>query len=296
MRTTETRPAGTAAVVAAVAAWGFGPIFVKLIDLPGLTLVFYRAWLGLAVMLVVMVVARRRTTWPAIRTAVGAGFIFGVNIAFFFTALKHTSVADASLITALTPVLILMVAGPLFGERLRRRDVVVTAVVVGGVALVVLGSSGKPHWSLFGDLLAVGALLSWTAYFIVSKKARATIGALEYQTGVMLGAGLVVTPVALLAGSVPVPRGDDLFWLALFVLLPGALGHVLMSWAHRYVDVSVSSLIVVAQPVVSTVAAVAVLDESLNALQVAGVLVALAGIATVIRAHRPLEVDLALDK
>ena len=66
-----------------------------------------------------------------------------------------------------------------------------------------------------------------------------------------------------------------------------------MSWAHRYVDVSLSSLIVVAQPVVSTLAAAVFLDETLNALQVGGVVVALLGIAAVIRSHRALEADLA---
>src|SRR4051812_15394207 len=111
----ETRPEGIAGVVAAVAAWGFGPILVKLIDMPGLTLTLalYRVWLGFAVMLVVLIATGRRVRWSELRVAGGAGLIFGFNAVFFFTALKHTSVADATLITALTPVLIFVVAGRL---------------------------------------------------------------------------------------------------------------------------------------------------------------------------------------
>ncbi len=252
----ETRAEGIAGVVAAVAAWGFGPVLVKLIELPGLTLALYRLWLGFAVMLAVVALTGRRLRWTDLRTAGSAGLLFGVNVAFFFTALKHTSVADASLITALAPVLILVVAGPWFGERVRPRDIGLTAVTIGGVVLVVLGSSGSPEWSLFGDLLAVGALVTWAAYFVASKRARVRLGTLEFQAGVMLGAGGIATPVVLLSGSdLVLPRGDDWIWLLLFVIVPGALGHSLMSWAHRYVDVSVSSLIVVAQPVVSTLAA-----------------------------------------
>ncbi|MBA3653766.1 MAG: EamA family transporter [Actinobacteria bacterium] len=283
---------GIAGVAAAVAAWGFGPIFVKLIDLPGLTLALYRLWLGLGVMAVSMVVTRRRITLAELRIAATGGVLFGVNVSFFFTALKHTSVADASLITALAPVLILVVAGPLFGERLHARDLALTATVIGGVILVVLGSSGRPEWSGFGDLLAVGALVSWAAYFVASKRARVHLGTLQYQTGVMLGAALFVTPVALISGTaLRAPVGGDWAWLAAFVLLPGAIGHTVMSWAHRYVDVSVSSLVVVAQPVVSALAAAVFLDESLGALQLIGGAIVLLTIAAVVRSHRPLAPD-----
>ncbi|HZN13491.1 MAG TPA: DMT family transporter [Acidimicrobiales bacterium] len=289
----ETQARGTLGVVAAVAAWGFGPIFVKLIEMPGLTLALYRLWLGFAVMVIVMACAGRRMTWLDLKTSGACGALFGVNVSFFFTALKHTSVADASLITALAPVLILVVAGPLLGERLRARDIGLTAVVIAGVALVVLGSSGQPEWSLLGDGLAVGALVSWAAYFVATKRARATMATLEYQTGVLFGAALVATPVALLSGSPLVaPHGDDWIWLLAFVLLPGAIGHLLMSWSHRFVDVSVSSLIVVAQPVVSALAATVVLHERLGALQLAGGAVVLAAIASVVRDHRRLEADL----
>jgi len=292
MDTTDTRrnAEGIAGVVAAVLAWGSGPIFIKLIDVPGLTLAFYRVWLGFFVMVFLAAVSGRRLLWSEMPTAVGAGAIFGVNVAFFFTSIKHTSVADASLITALAPVLILVVAGPILGERPTRRDVGLAGVVIGGVVLVVLGSSGTPEWSLLGDLLAVGALVSWAGYFVATKRARATLGTLQYQTGVMLGAALVMTPIVLVSGSHFVaPRGDDWVWLAMFTLIPGALGHIIMSWSHRYVEVSVSSLIVVAQPIVSTLAAAVLLDESLGALQVAGGVVVVFGIAAVVRAHRQIE-------
>jgi drug/metabolite transporter (DMT)-like permease len=292
----DTDPRGVAGVVAAVGAWGFGPIFVKLISLPGLTLAFYRLWLGFLLMVVIAAVTGRRIRWSELPTAGAAGALFGINVSFFFTALKHTSVADASLITALAPILILVAAGPMFGERLRRGDIGLTAVVIAGVAIVVIGSSGTPQWSGLGDLLAVGALVSWAAYFVATKRARATLGTLEYQTGVMVGASLVITPIALASGTRFVaPSGDDWFWLAMFVIVPGAVGHLLMSWAHAHVDVSLSSLIVVGQPVVSALAAAAFLHEGLGPLQLAGGAVVLLGIGAVVRSHRPLEAGVLAD-
>jgi drug/metabolite transporter (DMT)-like permease len=83
-------------------------------------------------------------------------------------------------------------------------------------------------------------------------------------------------------------------WLILagFVLIPGAGGHLLMNWAHGYVDVSVSSVMVVAAPVLSALLAVPFLSESFGPLHVVGsALVAGAVIALVRSPGHVVEID-----
>jgi drug/metabolite transporter (DMT)-like permease len=60
-----------------------------------------------------------------------------------------------------------------------------------------------------------------------------------------------------------------------------------MNWAHRFVEVSVSSLLAVGWPVVAAGAAWVVLGEPLGPLQVLGGLLAMAAITAVLRAQRP---------
>ncbi len=201
----------------------------------------------------------------------------------FLSALKATSVADVLVIGALHPALIQLVAGPLFGERVTRFEVWWTAVSVAGVVAVVIGSSGTPVWGLRGDVLAVGSLLLFTTYFLMSKHARATVPAIEYMTAATITAAVVVTPLALLSGQ-PLTglRSADWLWLLLFVI--GAQGgHILLAWAHPQVDVSVSSLFILAEPIVSSVAALVVLGEPLTGLEIAGGLVAVAAVGVIVR-------------
>jgi len=205
-----------------------------------------------------------------------------VNICLFFSALKLTSVADVLIVAALQPALTLLVAGPLFGERVTGYEVVWTAVSLGGVILVIVGSTGTPVWSLRGDLLAVGALVAWTRYWLLSKRVRQDVPALEYMTAVTLTAAVVVTPVALLSGQSFEARWQDLWWLVLFVA--GAQGgHSLLAWSHAQVDVSISALLILVEPVISSVAALIFLGEPLPALSIVGGLVTLAAVGMVIR-------------
>jgi drug/metabolite transporter (DMT)-like permease len=286
---------GPAAAATAVVCWGFGGVLIKLTVVPGLTLSLYRLWLGFLLMVPLLLVARRPLSLQALRRSLPAGVLFGGNVALFFSAVKLTSVANATLIGVLQPALVLLVAGRWFGERVGAREVGWTLVSIAGVALVVLGSAGTAVWSPVGDLLAVGALLAWTGYFLAAKRARARLDTLELMAGVMLVSAVLVTPVALLSGQgLRVPRPADWLWLVLFVLVPGAAGHLLMNWAHRYVDVSVSSLLAVGLPVVAAVSALVVLSEPLRPLQVLGGLVALAAIAVILRAQRRPAADPAI--
>ncbi|MBI2237126.1 MAG: DMT family transporter [Actinobacteria bacterium] len=273
---------GAAAVLVAVSGWSFTNTLIKVSSQPALAFALYRLWLGSVLLLAVLTLAGRRLTRPVIRASAPGGALLGVEIAFFFSALKHTSIADVTVISALQPALTLLVAGRLFGERVTRREVAWTLVSVAGVGVVAIGSSGTPAWSLRGDVLAAGSLIAWTAYFLVSKHARSTVPALEYMTVVTITAALVITPLALVSGQ---PLGglqaSDALWLALFVV--GASGgHLLVAWAHPLVDVSVSSLLMLAQPVLASLAALLVLGEPLTPPVIAGGLVVIGSLAAIV--------------
>jgi drug/metabolite transporter (DMT)-like permease len=272
---------GVLAVLGPIAAFSVMNVVIKISHLAALTFAFYRLWMGALVMIAVLAVTGRRLSWAIVRRAAFPGALFGVNLCFFFTALKLTSVADVLIIAALQPAITLMVAGPLFGERVTRHEVGWTVVSLGGVVLVVVGSSGTPVWSLEGDLWAVAALFAWTTYWLLSKRIRREVPALEYMTAVTVTAAIVVTPVALLSHQSLAARWQDLLWLILFVAVAQG-GHSLLAWSHVQMDVSISSLLILAEPVISAVAALIFLGEPLPALSIAGGLVTVLAVGVVI--------------
>jgi drug/metabolite transporter (DMT)-like permease len=276
--------APTLVVAGAVMSWGLGGVLVKLMSIGGLSLAFYRLWFGFLLMLAIVVVARRLPTLADVRRAAPAGVLFGVNVAFFFTAVRLTTVANANLIGALQPAIVLMVAGPLFGEKSGSREAIWTAVSIVGVAIVIVGGAGSPAWNPAGDALAFCAVLTFTGYFLISKHIRTSMGTLEYMVGVQLFAALTITPIALVpSGRIDVLERLDWAYLVIIVFCTGIGAHLLVNWAHRYVDVSVSSLMMLLVPVVAGVAAWLILDESLTAVQIAGSMVTLGAILVIVR-------------
>lgn len=284
--------AGVAAAGAAAAGWGVAAVFVRLAHDGPLVLTEYRLAVAALLLIGVLLVRRRHRGQNRERSQVGlrladlrlvvlGGVLLAADMACFFSSIERTSIADASVISALQPALVMLVAGPLFKERVRPADIAWTAVAITGVSAVVVGGGLPSRSSLTGDLLAVLSLLAWTAYFLVSKRARHNVGTLDYTFGVTAVATVAVLPLlALSREPMVVTRPDAWLWIALLAVVPGS-AHLLINWAHRVVDVSVSSVVGASNPLFAAAAAWLVLGQRLVAFQIAGGVIAIVGIGFV---------------
>jgi drug/metabolite transporter (DMT)-like permease len=76
--------------------------------------------------------------------------------------------------------------------------------------------------------------------------------------------------------------GADWLYLAFLAIVVGIVGHVMMSWIHRYVGASRSSLVLLLMNVVSVGAAWPINGERISLVQVLGGLVVLGAVAAVV--------------
>jgi drug/metabolite transporter (DMT)-like permease len=185
---------------------------------------------------------------------------------------------------------VLLVAGSWFGERIGPWQIGLTALSIAGVVILIAGGSSSPAWSPLGDFLAFVGVVLFTGYFLASKRIRGSMSAVAYTTGVQLSAALVITPVVLIRGL----HFDDLTtgdWLGVLTIActSGVGAHMIVNWAHPYVRVSVSSVLILLTPVVATLGAWLVLDEELTVVQLVGGAITLGAIAALTRTEEVAE-------
>ena len=267
----ERRTLGITAVSVTTVIWGLVPLILKRTHMPTLAFASYRLWVGVLLYAAIFAVTGRRASWRALKTCALGGVFFGADVFLSFTAFKLTSVANATIIGALAPVFIALGAARWFGEGVERRDLYFVGLAFVGVGAVALGSAGSPTWSPVGDLAAVAGVFSWTAFWLFSKRARGSVGAIEYMANVMLVAAVMLTALGFATGtSMAPPRGVDWVWIWIIAIFAGAVGHSFIAWSHGHVEAWLASLITQCQPMVASVAAWLLLGESLTLLAVAG--------------------------
>ena len=276
--------------------WGASAIAIKAVSAGGIVTVFYRLWFAIPLLWLFGVSSKlsQRIDRVWLRSSLLGGSLFAVHQLLFFIALKLTSVANVTIIGALQPALVLLVAGPMFGERMTRLALGWSMVAVVGTSMVVLGSSHAES-SLIGDLLAVLNLFAFTGYFLFSKQVRGHVAPWDYMIGMTTVSGLVILLVALASGQdFASPSGADWMILMLIAIFPGTIGHFLTNWAHAHASAFVISMLLLAVPVVSSAGAVVFLGESLRGAQIVGGVVVLASIAAIVAgASRGIREELA---
>lgn len=287
-----------AAVATTIAMWGYSAVAIKAVSPDGLVVAFYRLWFAIPLLWLSVLASpssRKRLGRDWLLGCLGGGACFGIHQIFFFSAMKMTSVANVTIISSLQPVLVLLVAGPLFGEYLRRVAVVWARVALFGTVLVVLGSEGRPGASGAGNVLAFANLIAFTGYFLISRHVRAKVRPWEYVIGMTTVSGLFVTAaVAVAQPDLGSPTGLEYLIMLTLAVFPGTLGHVLTNWAHAHVTAFSISMMFLAVPIVSSTAAYLFLGETVTPMQVAGGLIVLTSIgATVAQADDEVGQELA---
>lgn len=273
------------AAIAAVTAWGIGPVLNKAMSVDTPAIVFYRMAVGLPMMIVVSYATGGRLSRDLMKQTAVPGLLFSLSFISGFASVRMTSIANATLITTIQPVLVLFVAPKMFGERLRARQLTYSATSMAGVLTVVLAAASTSGAKLSGDVMALLNVTIWTAYFIISKKRRlAGVHSWSYLAAVFTWASVVILPFgAIGSNDLGAMKPSDWLYVITMAVGPGLVGHGLMTWAQSHVDVTLASLLGLFSPVISTIGAWWAFGESLTLWQVVGAVLVLGSLALLVR-------------
>ncbi|MBR9988686.1 MAG: EamA family transporter [Gemmatimonadetes bacterium] len=249
--------------------------------------------------LVVLIAMRNRGgfLWPArgdrLRT-----FVLGVlgNVfyqQFFIFGLALTRAGTASLLLAATPIITALLSAAVGHERVGRRTWTGVIATFIGISLVVAfgGAASAEGASLLGDLLMIGASISWAVYTVGSRDLIERYGSVQFTawtlwTGAIL-LSLIGLPSVLRTDLAAISAGA---WFG--VVYAGALsiGIAYLIWYYGVRQIGNTRTAVYANliPVVALTAAWLQLGEVPTGGQLLGAGVILGGLTLAqVRVNRP---------
>ncbi len=205
-----------ALVIASTFFWGanFALAQPVMADLPPLWAAALRFLLGATIMVLLSALRGERLVAPARRhpaayAMLGTVGIGAFNLLFFF-ALQRTSPANAALIMATNPLLTTILAAAILGERPSARQLAAMPLALVGVAVVISGGNPQRLAALHvasGDLLMLGADLSWACYNVLGRRYMPAGSALVNTTLTMTAGAALLLLVAMVSGETPTMPG-----------------------------------------------------------------------------------------
>ena len=167
---------GVLLVALAGAFWSTGGILVRWVEgANAWQIIFYRS-VALALTLLLIVALRHRGRVVAAFAGIGgAGFLAGVCLSGGFVgyvlALHYTSVANAVFMLGTAPFFAAILGRWFLREEVRRATWLAMTLALSGVAVMVAGS--LVIGTVTGNLLALGASLSFAGYNVLLRRGRA---------------------------------------------------------------------------------------------------------------------------
>ncbi len=224
-----------------------------------------------------------RVSWrdlPLVVAAAGVGIF--LNQVSFNYAIDRTGAGNVALILASSPAFAAIFASLLRHEQVRPRHYLAVAVSVVGVGVVIEGGSGLHGVSLSGDLLAVGAAVTWAAYAVMLRPLFARYSAARLSALMMLIGGVMLAPVGIpqaLSQNWGAMHGLDIGAWAYSAIFPLVVTNLLFFRALRRIGAARTTLYMYLQPFLGALFAAALLGERVTALEVAGGIVIVGGVS-----------------
>lgn len=261
-------------------------------DAEPLAISFWRCALGALALALFAKRGFARMTAGGWRLPLIAGAFLAVHFATWITSLELTTVANAVLLVATTPIFTALAARYIFKERFRSIIWIGIALTLAGTALIALSGGEGGGGSRLGDSLALIGAVTVAGYTLAGEISRRQLGIVEYAV-ITYATAAVLLLAACFIGGVPLFGYGPQTWLAIAAIVvgPQLLGHTVLNYVLRDLDATTVSVAVMAEPPIAIALAFFLFSEAPSALVYPGGLAIIVGIVLVsVYRGRPPEI------
>ncbi|MDA3866284.1 MAG: DMT family transporter [Salinivirgaceae bacterium] len=218
-----------------------------------------------------------------IRLALSGTFGVALNQIMFLSGLNLTTPIDASIIMTANPIVVLVAALILLGERITWRKGL--GIILGGTGAIMLITAGgeisfaSDHFA--GNLLMLGNTSSYALYLVLVKPLMTKYHPITVIKWVFLFGSFIILP----AGYRELASTDfSLFttevWLSVgyVVIFTTFFAYLLNIIAMQWVSPTLASTYIYSQPVIASIVAIIMMQDTLTWLKITSTLLVFAGV------------------
>lgn len=217
--------------------------------------------------------------------------IFGGSLYFLSenTALKFSTASNVSILVCSAPLLTALLISLFYkDERMNARQVLGSMIAFAGMVLVVLNGSHVLNLNPLGDLLAVGAALTWGFYSLFMKNVSDKYG-VRFTTRKVFGYGLLtMLPYFLFASPLntdPAILSQPAVWgnLVYLGLIASLLCFLTWNWCLPRLGTVRTTNLIYSQPFFTMLIAYVVLGERITWMAVIGTIILIGGMMMAVK-------------
>lgn len=295
--TNRTQPSPTltcSVVLLGILAVSTGAILVRYAqqEAGSLAIAAYRSAIAALVMLVPALALRRRElreiSYRDAALAALSGFFLAVHFAAWMYSLELTSVAISVVVVNTSPLWVALFTPLVTRDRLTTQTL--AAIVLAVLGAMALSGSGATSWrgneNFPGAMWACAGAIGLAVYLLLGRNLRNRLSISVYAT-LCYGSAAAILFLAAIAAEQPLSGFSPATWSYLvgLAVVSQILGHTANNWALKFLAASTVAVALLGEPILSTLFAYWLFDETLTTGQLLGAVMILVGIYFAARAE-----------
>ena len=235
------------------------PIVARLIDLPAVTISFWRmAFAGFFLWSYSGLKSNKKNKLKksSIRKTIIAGILLGIHFAFFYTAVKLTTIANATILGTLAPFFTLIMEIIVLKRKYKK-------IIYLGLILSIIGSiiimfddvSFSSQHSL-GNLCALICSICLSISFMIAEDVRKTEGTVQFTRLLYSIAAITIVIISFITlDNLNINSSYSFLGLVYLGLVPTLLGHNMFYYSLKYITPTIVATIPLGEPVIASIIA-----------------------------------------
>lgn len=256
-----------------------GGIFVKLSSLPPITTGFYRVLFSLPLLYPFVKGDLSNVSKKDFYLMFFSGVFLASDLVFWNMSFQYTTVANANLLVNLVPLTIIPLSYFFYKEKLNKSFFIGLIVLIIGIIILMKGKISTNPENFRGDFYAFIASIFYGLFLFFVSNIRSRVSAKVIMF--ICGFGSLITLfIAMffkegIGYPVTLKELIPLVGLAIFSQL---LGQGLMSYCVGKIRITLSSILVLSQPIVAAVYSFLLFNEKISQQEILGIFIVLIGI------------------
>lgn len=263
----------------AVAFLATGGIWVKLSALSPINTGLYRVLFSIPLLLPFTCKHLKHLSKKDVAILFFAGIFLAGDVALWNLSFSYTSVANANLLTNLTPFTVIPISYFLFKEKMPRFYLLGAVITLIGVFTLLGGKISPDESNYFGDFLAFLASFFYAGFLLISYHLRDRIESSVIMFVSAFGSAVTLFFVSYFVEGLQTPQSiRQILPLIGLTLCLQVIGHNLLAHCQGKISINLSSVICLTQPAVATVYAFILFHETLSIMEIVGIVIVMAGV------------------
>jgi drug/metabolite transporter (DMT)-like permease len=260
---------GRLLILAAALLWSLAGVFIKFLDVPPLTIVFYRSFFACLIFTPFLRRANLAISGPVVLSV----FAYSAAITAFVSANKLTTAANAIVLQYTAPIFVFLFSRLVLGEKITRLNGLALAAGMLGVGVISVDSVGEPEMAGVALALLSGFLF---AVYMINLRRTGSINPV-YLTWVNNAVCSLL--LLLVVRSELALAWNHLVLLAVMGAVQLGLPYYLFSKGLQTVSLQEASLIALIEPVLNPIWVALTIGEIPSRATLAGGGLIVAGLA-----------------